>query len=485
MCLPDINLFRWLLILLCCAKLDLASATDSHHYFIDNPIFGGQAYIVEAGRHHKELVVLVHGLGDRASDTWTKFIPRLAEHYHVLCFDLPGFGRSTKSNQLYSPDNYVAFINYLVKKAGHSQFTLVGHSMGGNIALRFASTYPYKVKRLLLIDAAGVLHRATYSTYFEHYGIQLIPQISDQQTNDVRSVLNAILGHLARNNYLLQAGEELALNDPMLRQKLMGGKPSVIAAYAMMMTDYSKSLSSMKVPTLILWGEDDNVVPLRTGKVLATNLPNAGLIIVSQSGHVPMQDKPLLFANWLQRFVSESDASFQALLDEKLYHMDTTIVNNSQRIATCMNTSGKTFNGDYKQLTIVNCDNVVIDSARIGNVTIRNSQVVMNNCVVRDQGMAMLIEASDVQINGCTIDGDPAIEFNKAQLDIAGTTLKSRGAALVNADNTPTIQEPRSGPLALLDTNETTILFSVSHLISKYYEKTLHGPVNFKPGESW
>jgi len=275
------------------------------------------------------------------------------------------------------------------------------------------------------------------------------------------------------------------LNDPMLRQKLMGGKPSVIAAYAMMMTDYSKSLSSMKVPTLILWGEDDNVVPLRTGKVLATNLPNAGLIIVSQSGHVPMQDKPLLFANWLQRFVSESDASFQALLDEKLYHMDTTIVNNSQQIATCMNTSGKTFNGDYKQLTIVNCDNVVIDSARIGNVTIRNSQVVMNNCVVRDQGMAMLIEASDVQINGCTIDGDPAIEFNKAQLDIAGTTLKSRGAALVNADNTPTIQEPRSGPLALLDTNETTILFSVSHLISKYYEKTLHGPVNFKPGESW
>lgn len=485
MIIPWKAFFRLLFVLLLFSKLVIAPAADSKHYFIDDPIFGGKAYIVEAGRQHNELVVLVHGLGDRASDTWKKFIPRLSERYRVLSFDLPGFGRSSRSNQLYSPDNYVAFINYVVKRTGYTQFMLVGHSMGGNITLRFAATYPDKVKRLMLIDAAGVLHRATYTTYFEHYGIQLLPQMYEQQENDIRSVTGAILGALARRNNLMQAGEEIVLNDPLMRQKLMGGNPKIIAAYAMMLTDYSKILTSLKVPTLLLWGRNDNVAPLRTGKVLATNLPNAGLIVLSHASHVPMQDEPLIFANWLQRFVSESDAGFQALLGEKRYRLDKTVENTSLRVASCTNTTGKTFSGSYRQLIIENCDKVVIDSARIRRVVIRNSQVVMNNCVVRDQGKAMQIEESDVQINGCTISGSPAIEFNKAQLDIAGTVIKSRGTALVNSDDTPAEQQPGSGPLALLDTNETTILFSVSYLISKYYEKTLHGPINFKPGQSW
>lgn len=482
---PGKCLFRFLLILLFCSKLVIASATDSKHYFINDPIFGGKAYIVEAGRQHKELVVLVHGLGNRASDTWEKLIPRLSDHYRVLTFDLPGFGHSSKSNQLYSPDNYVAFINFLVKKTGYKQFMLVGHSMGGNIALRFAVTYPNKVKRLMLIDAAGVLHRSTYTTYLTHYGIQLLPQVYAQQENDIRSVAGAILGELAQQNTVLQAGEEMVLNDPMLRQKLMGGNPTIIAAYAMMMTDYSKSLTSLKVPTLLLWGRDDNVVPLRTGKVLATNLPNAGLIVLSHAGHVPMRDQPLIFANWLQRFATESVSDFQTLLAEKRYHLDPSVKNTSQRVASCRNNSREIFSGNYKQLTIDNCDNVVIDSARIRSVIIRNSQVVMNNCVVRRNGKAMQIEHSDVQINGCTINGSPAIEFNKAQLDIAGTVIKSRGAALINSDDSPLTQPSRSGPLALPDPNDTTIIFSVSYLSSKYYEKILHGPINFKPGQAW
>jgi len=480
---------QWLLQLLLAVvllgQLLNASASDTKSYYIDDPIFGGQAYIVEAGHRNKELVVLVHGLGDVAADTWTRFIPKLAKHYRVLTFDLPGFGRSSKSNQLYSPDNYVAFINYLVKQTGHEQFMLVGHSMGGNIALRFAATYPYKVKRLMLVDAAGVLHRTTYTSYFTHYGINMAPQFYPEQGQDIRSIAGAILGELARRNNVVQAGEEMVLSDPMMRERLMGGNPTTIAAYAMMMTDYSETLSSMKVPTLILWGAKDNVIPLRTGKVLATNLPNSGLIVLSNAGHVLMEDEPLIFSNWLRRFVSESEDGFQSLLNDKKYRLEKGSDNNSKRIASCKNSSGKVFKGNYRLITIENCHNVEIESARIGSLTIRNSQVVINNSHIKSPGKAVLVENSDLQVNGSTISGLPAIEFNKSQLDIAGTTLQSSGAALKNADEAPAVQQRRPGPLGMLDTNETTIIFSVSFLNSKYYDRLLHGPINFKPEQAW
>ncbi|MGD9385091.1 MAG: alpha/beta hydrolase [Thioalkalispiraceae bacterium] len=462
-----------------------ACAANTNSYYIDEPVFGGQSYIVEAGKQNRELVVLVHGLGDKASDTWARMIPKLAKRYHVVSFDLPGFGRSSKSNQLYSPDNYVAFINYLVKKIGYDEFMLVGHSMGGNIALRFASTYPYKVKRLMLVDAAGVLHRVTYTTFFTHYGIQMLPQFYAQQGRDIRSVAGAILGELARRHNILEAGEEMVLADPALRQKFMGGNPTTIAAYAMMMTDYSKTLDSMKVPTLILWGAEDDVIPLRTGKVLATNLPIAGLIVLDNAGHVPMRDEPLIFANWLRRFVSESEDSFQALLKQKRYRIDTNRPNRSKRIANCKNSSNLTFAGDYRLITIDNCRDITIDTARIGSLTIRNSQVVLNNCEIESVSKAVMVVDSDVQINGCSISGNPALEFDKSQLDIAGTRLISSGPALKNADDTPPVQQRRPGPLAVLDSNDTTLIFSVSSMSSKYYDKLLHGPVNFKPEQAW
>ena len=471
--------------LLLMASTAVAETADKKSYFIDDPVFGGQSYIVEAGRNNKELVVLIHGLGDVASDTWSGVIPALSKRYHVLTFDLPGFGRSSKSNQLYSPDNYVAFINYVVKQSGHEQFFLVGHSMGGNIALRFASTYPDKVKRLMLVDAAGILHRFTYTTYFTHFGIQMVPQFYPQQGSDIRAAVGMILDELVRNHNLLEAGELMVLSDPAMRETILGGNPMVIAAYAMMMTDYSKTLSSMKVPTLILWGKDDNVTPRRTGKVLATNLPDSGLVVVSNAGHVLMQDKPLIFSNWLTRFVSESDTEFNELLKRKSYRIEQDSVNNSKRIASCKNNSGMLFKGDYRLITIENCRNVEIESARIQSLTIRNSQVVLNNCQVNSAGKALLIQNSDIQMNGCTISGTPAIEFSGTQIDIAGSKITSNGAALKNTDVAPSGQRPRPGSLPDFGQDESRLIFSVSFINSKYHEQYLHGPVNILPEQAW
>ena len=114
----------------------------------------------EAGRDHPYTVVLVHGLGEGAARDWEHVIPALARRYHVLTFDLPGFGRSEKQNALYSPANYAAFVKWIMEARVNGPFTLVGHSMGGVIALRFASIYPRNLRHLILIDTPGILHRS-------------------------------------------------------------------------------------------------------------------------------------------------------------------------------------------------------------------------------------------------------------------------------------------------------------------------------------
>lgn len=460
---------------------------DRTTYMIDEPVFGGRAYVIEDGRSNQELVVLVHGLGDIAADTWKGVIPELAKRFHVLAFDLPGFGRSGKDNQLYSPDNYVAFIDYLVTKLGHQQFMLIGHSMGGNIALRYTTTYPQKVKRLMLVDAAGILHRITYSNFLTHFGIRMLPQFYSSQSVDMQDIAALVIGQLAARHGMLEMGEQMLLSDPQLRQSILGGDSTAIAAYAMIMADYSDRLRGLKTPTLIIWGKQDNVIPVRTGKVLATSLKNAGLIIFDETGHVPMEEKPQRFNEWVMRFADSSDGEFNRILENTRYVIDNSQPNNSERIVHCKNQDDQLYVGDFKLMIIENCNNIEIDSARIKSLTIKNSQVTLNNCVVASDGKAALIQDSRVQINGCKITGAPALAFKNAHLDIAGSELLSvNGAALQNmsTQRAPAKQLPLPGPFSSIERFDT-VLFSLTHLSSKYLDKQLHGPVNIEPNQTW
>jgi len=460
---------------------------DRVSYMLNEPVFHGQSYIVEAGRQNKQVIVLVHGLGDLASDTWNGIIPELAKQFHVVSFDLPGFGRSSKANLLYSPDSYAAFIDFVVSRFTQEKIMLVGHSLGGNLALRYATLYPQKVKRLMLVDAAGVLHRISYSKFLVHFGIKLLPQFYAQQSDDVQSFTNMIIGQIAAQSDLVDAGEKMLLNDPSLRQTLLGGEPQAIAAYAMIMTDYTGLLPKLQVPTLILWGKQDIVIPLRNGKVMATNLPNAGLVVFDQTGHSPAHERPQRFLSWIQRFTAGTDAEFNQLLETTRYAIDRNIQNHSERIVHCQNQNNQLYVGDYKLMIIDNCQNVEVDSARIQSLSIKHSQVTMSNCLVSSAGKAIYLEDSSLQMNGCKVSGSPALAFNRARIDIAGSELiSSSGAAIQNlaTESGPATTLSLPDPVASIAAHDT-ILFSITHLKSKYLDKDMHGPVNIKPRQAW
>ncbi len=132
---------------------------------IEDPIFDGKVCTVQANRDAKIGVILIHGLGGSVDD-WKNTIPALATDFHVLTFDLPGFGKSDKGSQVYSPTRYAKLAHLLADRYFQNKtYYIVGHSMGGAIALRFASLRPARYQRLVLIDAAGILHPQVLSKF--------------------------------------------------------------------------------------------------------------------------------------------------------------------------------------------------------------------------------------------------------------------------------------------------------------------------------
>ena len=132
---------------------------SSEHLVVD-PVSNGETYIYEAGMGNQVSIILIHGVGDEGSLNWIHLIPELAKQYHVVTFDLPGFGRSSKQNILYSPLFYSKFIKWVKDHYVHSRpFVVIGHSLGGAIALSYAATQPDNLQRLILADVSGVIHR--------------------------------------------------------------------------------------------------------------------------------------------------------------------------------------------------------------------------------------------------------------------------------------------------------------------------------------
>src|SRR5260221_9275555 len=139
---------------------------------IDEPVFGGQMAVYEAGRGNAREILLVHGIGEEGARDFRDHIAWLQRSFHVLAVDLPGFGASDKANGLYSPANYVRVLKHVAGRFLHGPFALVGHSMGAVVSLRYAATHPDDVLRLAAVDAPGVLHSSsTTNQFLAHVGL--------------------------------------------------------------------------------------------------------------------------------------------------------------------------------------------------------------------------------------------------------------------------------------------------------------------------
>jgi len=415
-------------------------------HWIDEPVFGGQVAVREAGVGHARAILLVHGIGERGARDFDEQITWLSGSYHVVAPDLPGFGESDKGNHLYSPVNYARVLKQVADRLIGKPFVLVGHSMGAVVALRYASTYPGDVEQLVVIDAPGVLHRVSSTgLYLEKMGGSFVPSVFDQ---------NGWVARLARRLAAPFGRPELdpriILASPRLRDTVLDADPASIAGLAVVNEDLGDALPRIAVPVLIVWGTRDEVAPLRNGRVLAWRLPNARLEKIEDAGHTPMLDAPGRLRGLLERFLANGNppgpyrvAPFAEPRGE----------------GRCMAERGRQFEGEYDRLTIEGCTGVAIRYARVRELRIVDSSVTIDDSVVGGGSVGLYARNASILMTGGRIEGEVAIVASGSRLDLAAVELVGREASVRVED--------AAAPAS-------SIVFSLSRSSSPRVQRELH-----------
>src|SRR5260221_3976266 len=214
---------------------------------IDEPVFGGQMVVYEAGRGNAREIMLVHGIGQEAARDFRDHIAWLQKSFHVVAVDLPGFGASDKANVLYSPANYALVLKHVAGRFLRGPFVLVGHSMGAVVSLRYAAAYPDDVLRLAVVDAPGVLHRSsTTNQSLAHFGLEFVPPAADP-ADWLVNLARKLLAPLQQ----LHLDPQIILSSAQLRQKLLGADPAKIAGLAVASENLQQELPKVPAETLL------------------------------------------------------------------------------------------------------------------------------------------------------------------------------------------------------------------------------------------
>ena len=253
-------------------------------------IYGQKIHYVEAGSGTTN-VILLHGLGG-SSQVWQFNIGPLAEKYHVFVPDQIGFGKSDKPLVNYRIRTYVDFLDQFYKQLKIERATLVGNSMGGWIAAIYAATYPDRVDKLVLADAAGYAPPKDFDT---RTFFALNPT-----TREGMKVLSAKVFY---NKAFLS---DAAMDQAMAARFAAGDGFTIksITESIIRGEDFLDDVvKTIKRPTLIVWGREDGLVPLSEGERFHKDIAGSTLLVFDQCGHVPNIEKAGEFSAAVIKFL--------------------------------------------------------------------------------------------------------------------------------------------------------------------------------------
>lgn len=259
------------------------------------------------------VVLLVHGIAG-SSDTWDRVLPDIARSATVIAPDLLGHGRSAKpADADYSLGAYANGLRDLLVALGHERVTVVGHSLGGGIALQFAYQYPERCERLALVGTGGFgrevhgLLRAAALPGTEW----LLPLVCTPRLCHAGETLGRVLGRLG-----LRAGPDAAemwraytsLAEPAARRAFLRTLRGVVDVRGQRLSAADRLYLAAHVPTLLVWGDGDPIIPAAHAHAGSAHLPGSRLEVFPDAGHYPHRDLPGRFVEVLADFLTTEPA---------------------------------------------------------------------------------------------------------------------------------------------------------------------------------
>jgi pimeloyl-ACP methyl ester carboxylesterase len=256
-------------------------------------------------------LLLIHGIGD-SSDSWRPVIEQLAQRNTVIAPDLLGHGRSEKPRADYSVAAYANGMRDLLSVLDVDRATIVGHSLGGGVAAQFAYQFPERCERLVLVGSGGIgrsvspLLRLAAVPGAEFlmplFGLPPVRAASRWAAESLRQ-LNTALG---RDTEEVLAVFD-ALPDTSARRAILRTLRSGVDWRGQVITMLDRAYLAEGMPTLLIWGRRDAVIPLGHGRLAHAAMPGSRLEIFDEGGHFPHHTDPDRFVGLITEFLAESE----------------------------------------------------------------------------------------------------------------------------------------------------------------------------------
>lgn len=370
------------------------------------PEFGGEVLVLTAGKEGAPPLVLIHGLGPGSAD-FDALLPALSARYRVLAFDLPGFGRSTHARQLYTPERYARFIHAMVQRhfAGVRSVAMVGHSMGGALAIEYAGRYPDEVHKLALLDVAGLIHYRAYTRML----IGETPAHHSRWQRTKRSI-NGVLFDVGMFPLRGLDLAKLELSEGSLLSLALGSEQ--LAAIAFIKHDFGPALHAVRAATWLGWGSYDTVAPLRSLDALRYALRAQDYRLFTNSAHNPMRSEPAAVLG-----------AVQAFLDAPVITA-TPSTRVSARYGLCDHATDRIFEGDFDSIDVRNCKDVLLRDVRVRRLRVEGSSVVMTRVNVEGGEVAVTARGSVLVWTGGRAQGALCLDTMGSQLDFMAVDLE-------------------------------------------------------------
>jgi pimeloyl-ACP methyl ester carboxylesterase len=261
---------------------------------------GAEVNYVEVGEG--EPVLFVHGLSG-CWQNWLEQLPHFGRDRRAIALDLPGFGSSPMPSWQIDMPAYGRLLHDFCEKLGVERATLVGNSMGGLVAAEAATAFPERFERLVLVSAAGILNtwnpeaRATATAWAWKTFAPTVSGLARKIVSRPHS-RQLTLGSFMRYPNRLRAD--------LLWEQIAGGAECDgfgDALQALIRYDIRERLPTIEMPTLIVWGLSDHVVPVAAAISYHRRIPHSRLEIFERTGHVPQLERPLRFNALLDEFL--------------------------------------------------------------------------------------------------------------------------------------------------------------------------------------
>ena len=250
---------------------------------------------LESGKGKNRHLLFIHGLGS-AADRWMKIPDELSSDFHSIAIDLPGFGESDKPPEMnYTVDQFRKIITSFLEKISIDKepTSLIGHSLGGYIASELAIQDPNQISQLVLIDSSGMLEKPTpiLEEYFE--------AAMNPTKDNVRKAFEKMVADPKRIPAQLVDGFIRRIKMPNAKYAF----ESTLVNSATTQIGLDRLGKINPIPTLIVWGLHDKVIPLGHSKFFKEAINDSQLEVIEDAGHAPFAEKPDQVCKLLRNFL--------------------------------------------------------------------------------------------------------------------------------------------------------------------------------------